>query len=171
MKDNLPLAVFWISKQNLATGLSKCPGNLFQNQSTPKQIACTSTETIISCLPEAMTCAQHKPDKSNHSRWGSWCPDLGRLGAKSKKSKGRDHLFCVFSRSVLFCLAKILVANKIFVKHVCLTKRFVRQNGLFNSGEIETYMIPINNINGPNCWQARIYLTSGDNGQSVRVSY
>ena len=50
----------------------------FSNQSTAKKLACTSTETIISCLPEAMTCAQHKPDKSNHSRWGSWCPDLGR---------------------------------------------------------------------------------------------
>ena len=154
---------------NWAINMSRQP---FQNQSTQKKIGLHKHRNNYFLLTWSNDMrAQHKPDKSNHSRWGSWCPDLGRLGAKSKKSKGRDHLFCVFSRSVLFCLAKILVANKSFVKHVCLTKRFVRQNGLFNSGEIETYMIPINNINGPNCWQARIYSTSGDNGQSVRVSY
>ena len=67
---------------------------------------------------------------------------------RAKKSKGRDHFFCIFSRSVFFWLktenkqtSQLLLANLSFVKHVCLTKRFVRQNGLFNSGESEIYMI------------------------------
>ena len=78
------------------------------------------------------------------------------LGAKSKQPKCRDHLFCVSSRYVmLFWLkteskqtSQLLLANLSFVKHVCLTKQFVWQNGLFISGEIEIYMISINNING-----------------------
>ena len=113
-------------------------------------------KNLISCLPETMTCAQHKLDKSNHSRWGSW---YQIQGSKSKKQKAGTINFVFFGHVLCFVWQKtesnqksqLLVANLRFVKHVCPTKRIGLQNGFFYSEEVSVQMTSIINIREPNC--------------------